>query len=107
MVSEHHSFDVNMFVGEYEINTDEGLWPWKEENITKGYFIETTKTEERTNTQTGDVFGKFYFRKSDEKVSINRDFRKIDDLLSYLGGLFGLIITVCGLLLSHYNQCCF
>ena len=38
---------------------------------------------------------------------VTRSFRKIDDLLSYIGGLFGLITLLFGYLFRYYNQCCF
>ena len=38
---------------------------------------------------------------------MTRKFTKIDGLLSYLGGLFGLIALAFGYLFRYYNQCCF
>lgn len=43
---------------------------------------------------------KFYLRKSPISLSIARSFRKVDDTLSYIGGLLGTIL----LFLSFANM---
>lgn len=50
-------------------------------------------------------YADFYFRKSDQKIKVSRSFRKIDDLLSYIGGLFGILAAVFGIAIKHYNKC--
>jgi hypothetical protein len=46
---------------------------------------------------------KFYIRKSPFALSISRSFKKIDDTLSYIGGLFSSILTLLGLV-AMYNE---
>ena len=58
-------------------------------------------------TQTSGIYSSFYFRKSDQKIKITRVYRKIDDMLSYLGGLFGIVAAVFGVVISNYNKCCY
>jgi len=53
------------------------------------------------------IYADFYFRKSDQKIKVTRTFRKIDDLFSYIGGLFGILSAVFSLIVTHYNKCCY
>lgn len=46
-------------------------------------------------------------RKSPQKRIFERHYYKLDELLSYIGGLFGLIASVIQLPLTYYNICCF
>jgi hypothetical protein len=58
-------------------------------------------------TAESGIYSDLYFRKSDQKIKVTRSFRKIDDLFSYIGGLFGIFASVLGLIIRHYNKCCF
>ena len=44
--------------------------------------------------------------KSDQKLYVLRDFDQIDDLLSYVGGLFGIFAALLGVVLKKYNRGC-
>lgn len=46
---------------------------------------------------------RFYLRKSPITLTINRSFRKIDDTLSYIGGLFSAMLMFLGIV-SLYNE---
>lgn len=48
-----------------------------------------------------------FIRKSDTTLEISRSFRKIDDMLSYIGGLFGIIVAALGFILNYYHRCSF
>ena len=50
---------------------------------------------------------KFYIRKSPGSNYYHRKYTKIDELLSYIGGLFGLIAMIVHIPLVYYNTCCF
>jgi hypothetical protein len=54
-----------------------------------------------------EPYCKFYLRKSNVKLQIERKFRKIDDMLSYIGGLFGIIAVAVGFIMNYYGQCSF
>jgi hypothetical protein len=58
------------------------------------------------STQSGS-YAMFYFRKSDQKLYVSRVYRKLDDLFSYLGGLFGILASFFGFVLINYNKCCY
>lgn len=46
---------------------------------------------------------KFYLRKSSLSIDVERSFRKADDTLSYVGGLFSAILSLL-VLMSLYNE---
>lgn len=46
---------------------------------------------------------KFYLRKSSLSLELDRNFEKIDDTLSYIGGLFSTILS-CLILVGKYNE---
>lgn len=75
--------------------------------MTKGVFVDRTEKEQFVHPAQNGSYVQFHFRKSDQKISIKREFRKIDDLLSYIGGLFGIIAFIFGYLMTNYSQCCF
>jgi hypothetical protein len=51
----------------------------------------------------GSEYFKLFLRKSPIALSISRSFRKVDDTLSYIGGLFGTILVFFGFV-SMYNE---
>jgi hypothetical protein len=54
----------------------------------------------------GDIV-KLYLRKSINFTTITRSFTKFDELLSYIGGLFGMILVCVAIPLKYYNVCCY
>lgn len=72
--------------------------------------ITTTNTPEmryHTLNSTDFEYSTIYLRKSPRERTIKRTYQKYDDLLSYIGGLFGLITILLGLPLYYYNLCCY
>jgi hypothetical protein len=51
---------------------------------------------------TGTELVKLYLRKSSIDISIERSFQRIDDTLSYIGGLFSAILAAL-LIVGMYN----
>jgi hypothetical protein len=51
---------------------------------------------------TGDVYCSFAFFKSGISRSYQRNFQKLDEILSYIGGLFGTI-AIALFLVNAYN----
>jgi hypothetical protein len=52
-------------------------------------------------------FMKFEVKKSTQSRVFDRKYYKFDELLAYIGGLFGLIVAILGPLIKYYNTCCF
>ena len=45
-----------------------------------------------------------FFIKSFKPISINRSIGKVDEILSYAGGLFGIIISFLSFFMLSFNQ---
>lgn len=66
-----------------------------------GYYISKAFST-KTMVLTGS-YAEFKFSKSKLLYTVQREYGKIDDLLSYVGGLFGLLFVVFAFFLGPYN----
>jgi hypothetical protein len=57
-------------------------------------------------TPIKNEYVRFYVRKSTISQYITQKYFKFDELLSYIGGLFGLIFMFVQIPLTYYNGCC-
>lgn len=53
--------------------------------------------------QNSPVYGTFFFYKSPISRNIQRNYQKIDEVFSYIGGLFGTI-AICLFMVNIYNS---
>lgn len=106
-LNEQLAIDTNFYISQYEINTDESLLPYEDINSTTGIFIDRIQKQEFVRPVQKGSYAKVHFRKSDQKVRISRVYRKVDDLFSYIGGLFGILAAFFGIFLINYNKCCY
>ena len=97
--------ECQLWMEDFTITTDESILPFAEEKVETGgivtknciknhYEIDPTASEAVYSTMT--IF------KSPISKSIGRNFQKIDEILSYIGGLFGTI-AICLFLINMYN----
>lgn len=105
MASSKLAINMNLYLSEYEMSTDQTLWPWNDIKVEKGIIVDKNDNEQWNYIPSGSTISNVYLRKGDNKIYINRSFRKLDDMLSYIGGLFGIIAVVVGVLLTYYSQC--
>ena len=49
-----------------------------------------------------DEYVKFYLRKSSQDMKVERQFQKVDETLSYIGGLFSILVSFM-IFLSLFN----
>ena len=40
MINQQYAIDTNLFIREYEVETDESLWPWTNISTEKGLFLD-------------------------------------------------------------------
>lgn len=59
------------------------------------YVPTTAKSSIYPLSTDAPVYAKIYFRKAANIYSVNRSFQKLDETLSYVGGLFGIIVVFC------------
>jgi len=84
--------NANIFISTFTIKTDESLLPTPDySTVTGGLVYEETQT---FIFQPSTEYVQLYLRKSSLSVYIERNFLKIDETLSYIGGLFSTFITL-------------
>lgn len=42
MVNDRIAIDTNLYLAEYNLETDESLWPWEELNVSSGVYVDRT-----------------------------------------------------------------
>ena len=87
------------YVQDFEIETDESLFPWTESRIEQGLIIPDIFQTIPISVTT-DRLASFFLAKPSIKTSYTRAFSKIDEFFSYVGGLIG---TILGLMLFMTN----
>lgn len=50
------------------------------------------------------IFIEFYIFPSPENKIINRSYGKLDNILSYVGGLYGIVMSFIGFFILSFNQ---
>ena len=83
------------------MTTDESIWPFEIENVTEGHYIETFQTN--TIEIRSDHYVLLEITKSTLVYTVERFHKKIDDLLSYIGGLFALVFVVFFFFMAPFN----
>jgi hypothetical protein len=96
----------NFFLQSYTITTDNSLLPYEDDSMLSGGMTDSPALMTTYQALLGEYM-RFYLRKSPVTEEYTRSFFKFDELLSYIGGLFGLIAMVIQLPLTYYNTCCF
>lgn len=111
--SNHFTFELdagiacNFYLQSYQITTDWSLLPVVDERVRKGIVvIGATSIFSVFQPKKGE-YVRFYLRKSPTSLFITQRFFHFDELLSYIGGLFGLILLFVQIPLTYYNTCCF
>ena len=94
---------LEISMAEYEIKTDVSFLPWKDEETDEGiYFYESQSY--------GTVYDPIYNYLINSRIlfasktlKVERSLGKIDNMLSYVGGLFAIILGFFTFFLSSYN----
>lgn len=75
-----------------------------QEDYKTGYYVTEAITVDFVNpNQTYPIYAEGFILTSSINKVINRKFGKIDDVLSYVGGLFGIIISFFSFFLLSFN----
>lgn len=98
---------ANVFISSYTISTDQSLWPWQSfQDDVGGIVYEPTQRyvfNPLADSKNQTEYISLFLRKSSLSLSVMRSFRKYDDTLSYIGGLFSTFMVA--LFIMHtYNQ---
>ncbi|CAD8200362.1 unnamed protein product [Paramecium pentaurelia] len=97
---------ANVYYRQYIVNNDESLLPYQdikaEEMIIRKAedFRDLTELGRETDTN----FATLYLRRSPFTEIINRNYQKVGDLLSYLGGFMQILKVIFGFFIAFYNR---
>lgn len=96
---------INLFISKYQITTDRSIWPVNDNSVEEGgYSNEIGQFISFEND--GTTLAQFFIRRASTNVEVTRQYTKVDSTLSYIGGLFGFIMTAL-LFMSKYTECCY
>lgn len=93
-----------VFLGTYEITTDTNFLPFETITYESGYFVSEAITTTLVNILNLPIYVELYLILSPVKRVINRQFGKVDGVLSYVGGLYGIIVGFIAIFLVSFNQ---
>jgi hypothetical protein len=88
-------------VDDYSIETDSSIMPLTNIQTESGGIV-TTPSIKNIFLRITDNYAEFIFYKSTTSNNITRSFEKLDNVFSYIGGLFGTVL-IFFFLVSSYN----
>lgn len=91
-----------MFISNYQITTDESITPFKNQRIEDGALI-TNLGQVVPRQSDGQIYANFVLRRASTTLIADRSFKRVDDTLSYIGGLFGFALIFL-LFMKEYTE---
>jgi hypothetical protein len=95
-----------LFFNQYDVETDETILPWQVYSNDDGVKTDDIAVGQNYRMTAGDQYFKFYLRKGAANYQYGRSFQKIDETLSYIGGLFGTL-AIFLMFLNTYSKYCY
>lgn len=80
--------------------------PWSSPFIDKGAMTVAPANSQIFPVVNTNQYAKIYLRKSSEKFDVTRSYQKLDQTLSYVGGLLGTILVLLTFF-SVYDKFCY
>ncbi|KAM3136629.1 hypothetical protein pb186bvf_011265 [Paramecium bursaria] len=97
---------ANIYYRKYQVQNDESLLPL--EDIQQSNYYLRQSSDYRDLTQIGTPadkqFAAVFLRRSNFSQIIKRQYQKISDLLSYLGGFLQIMVVAVGFVIVNYNR---
>ncbi|CAD8090637.1 unnamed protein product [Paramecium sonneborni] len=97
---------ANVYYRSYLVNNDQSLLPY--EDIQREEIIVRKAEDFRDLTELGrdtdDIYATIYLRRSPFSEIIDRNYQKLGDLLSYLGGFMQIFRVIFGFFIAFYNR---
>ena len=94
--------NANIYLSSYTITTDESIYPFEDIRKEKGGIVQEY-VQSHSLAVNSDEYMRFYLRKSSKSILVERSFRKADDTLSYIGGLFSALLAML-LIMSAWTE---
>lgn len=95
--------EAQIHIQDFTIETDESILPYSQIKTEKGGMVTRNALKNRYTIASSESYCTFFFFKSPTSLAITRSFQKIDEVLSYLGGLFGTI-AIALFIVNVYNS---
>ena len=96
---------LDIEIAKFEIETDNSLLPFKDiETATGGMLNGVARTYNLSPLE--QRFAVFVLQKSPSKYKYERHFHKLDETLSYAGGLIGVVVGLF-FIMSPYTELCY
>ncbi|CAD8212437.1 unnamed protein product [Paramecium pentaurelia] len=96
----------DIFLRPRKVTTDDGILMYPQQTtqtyITRDYM--DNREQSAISGLTPGYYGAFYFVRSPYSYDIKRNFMRLDELLSNLGGFSQFMIAVIGVLIKFYNR---
>ena len=77
----------------YNVTTDESISPLLEQRVESGAII-IGLGQTIARSLSNDIYAAIVLRRASTTTVVHRGFSKIDDTLSYIGGLFGFVMVL-------------
>lgn len=100
---------VNIYLGMYVVQTDHSLWPLSDGgDQVVGYYISHTKQDQLDKNmerayRKRDLYGQVYIYMTNKRRKFIRKRGKLDTVISYAGGLFGILTGIFAYFINSYN----
>jgi hypothetical protein len=97
---------ANLFYSEYSIETDNSILPWEDKSTEGGVLTVAPANSQIYSVINTNQYAKIYLRKSSERFDMTRSFQKVDQTLSYIGGLLGTVLLIL-MFMNIYSKFCY
>ncbi|CAD8090665.1 unnamed protein product [Paramecium sonneborni] len=100
------SGQANIFWRKYNFQTDDSLTPFQVMVNETHYVRSATDYRDLTllGTAVDSTYAQFFMRRSTYTENVYRNYQKVDDLMSYLGGFLQIMIVFFGFFIQVYNK---
>ena len=101
--TETHGIVIDIWMSEYEIETDTNFAPWETKQTDKGSYILKEQHFNSEYDKDWNYLIETNIRFESKTMKAKRAYGKIDDVFSYFGGLLGPIVSIFAFSLGSYN----
>lgn len=92
------------FTATYNVTTDTSFTPLNEEITESGIYIHSSNIMTMPTPNHSKVLSEGFIVGSSIHKYIGRTYGKLDEILSYVGGLFSIILSFVGFFILSFNQ---
>ncbi|EAS03549.3 transmembrane protein, putative (macronuclear) [Tetrahymena thermophila SB210] len=95
---------ADIYFNQYEFITDNSIMPYKQIETKKLPVLENGNFRAQQFLYTQTSYGDFFFRRDPVTYTLNRQFQKISEVISYIGGFSQIFLSISAVLVCFYND---